>query len=98
MTPGSIITFLTWATLLLVPPILGYWLAKVRSPLARFPLIALFLPLPIVLLTIAMLLAPPAPPNRSSWWIAGMIMISPAIVTWAMLIGAGYFAGRTKGS
>jgi hypothetical protein len=94
MMPGSINTALTWACLLLVPPIVGYWLAKVRSPLVRLPLLALFLPTPIIILTTAMMLLPSAPPSDFGWWMAGMIMISPAIVIWAMLAGTGYIVSR----
>jgi len=92
--PGSIITALMWATLLLLPPILGYWLARIRSPMVRLSLLALSLPLPITLLTVAVLLAPPTLPSLFSWWVAGMIMISPAIVIWAGLAGTAYFIGR----
>lgn len=92
--PGSINTALTWACLLLVPPIAGYWLAKVRSPLVRLPLLVMFLSTPIVLLTIAMAVLPSAPPSDIGWWMAGMIMISPAIVIWAMLAGTGYIVSR----
>lgn len=96
MLTEPFITILTWAILLLLPPIAGYALAKIRSSLARLALMALLLPLPIILLTVAMLLSPPAPPSLSSWWMAGMIMISPAVVVWAMLSTGGYFVGRRK--
>ena len=94
--PGSISTALTWTFLMLVPPIAGYWLAKVRSPRVRLPLLALFLSTPIILLTTAMTLLPSAPPSDFGWWMAGMIMISPAIVIWAMLAGTGYVVSRRQ--
>ncbi len=94
MIPGSINTALTWAVLLLIPPITGYLLAKIRSPLVRELLLALFLPTPIIILTTAMILLPSAPPSDFGWWMTGMIMISPAIVIWAMLGGTGYVVGR----
>jgi len=96
MLPEPFITIITWVILLLLPPVAGYALAKIRSSLARLTLMALLLPLPVILLTIAMLLSPPAPPSFSSWWIAGMIMISPATVAWAVLSAGGYFVGRME--
>ncbi len=96
MMPGSINTALTWAILLLAPLVVGYWLAKVRSARVRFSLMALFLPLPVILLTVAMVLLPSAPPSDLGWWMVGMIMISPAIVIWAMLAGTGYIVSRRK--
>jgi sterol desaturase/sphingolipid hydroxylase (fatty acid hydroxylase superfamily) len=81
---------LTWAILLLVPPVAGYWLGKVRSPLTRLSLLALLISTPVILLTTAMILLPSAPPSDFDWWMAGIIMITLAIVIWAILAGIGY--------
>ena len=96
MLAGTITTALTWLVVLLVPPVVGYWLAKIKSALARTSLLTLFLPAPAVLFTIVMFLFPPAPPDNLSWWMAGMIMISPVVIIWAMLAGTGYVMGRTN--
>jgi hypothetical protein len=94
MMPGSINTPITWAILLLVPPVVGYCLAKIRSPLVRLSLMAIFLPIPTILLTFAMILLPSAPPSDFGWWMTGMLMISPAIVIWATLAETGYIISR----
>lgn len=93
MTP-SIMTALVWGTLLIVPPVGGYWLARVRAPMLRTALLSLFLLTPVWALTILMVATPPAPPSSFSWWVAGLIMIIPAIAIWGMLAGAGYAISR----
>jgi hypothetical protein len=94
MVSQSFITALTWASLLTVPPIGGYWLGRVQNASVRMALLAAFLLTPVLILTILMATTPPAPPNSFAWWEAGLIMILPAIVIWGMLAGTGYAVSR----
>jgi hypothetical protein len=96
MMSQSLITALTWGTLIMVPPIGGYWLGRVRSATMRIVLLALFLLAPVWVLTILAAMLPPAPPNNFAWWEAGLIMMSPAIVIWGMLAGTGYAVSRAN--
>jgi hypothetical protein len=75
--------------LVLALPVVGYGVAKVGSPRVRLPLLALLLSTPIILLTTAIAFFPPAPPSDFEWWLAGMIMIDPINVVWAILAGTG---------
>lgn len=94
MYPDSIGTALVWAAFFVVPAALGYLVAKIMSPRARFLLLGSLAVLPVAGFTVVMALLPPAPPSFLAWWIAGMLMLSPGSAVWAGSSLAGYAEGR----
>ena len=69
----------------MVPAILAFSVARWLSGRVRLLLLLIVVSLPVWLLTSSMLYLPPAPPSSFAWWAAGMLMIAPVAVAWAVI-------------
>jgi hypothetical protein len=83
-----------WIGIILSATAIGFvvghlWQRRVR----RIVYVGLLLA-PTLVLTVALALTPPAPPSFIAWWFAGMVMISPAVVAWAVFTTAGFALAR----
>ena len=52
--------------------------------------------LPLLIYTLALAMAEPAEPNFLSWWLAGLIVLSPPHLVWLILAIVGFTFGRRK--
>ena len=83
-----------WTGIIVSALLLGFVLGHVRQKRARWISYVALLLAPTMAMTIGLALTPPAPPSFMAWWRAGMVMISPVIVLWAILATAGFAGAR----
>lgn len=74
----------------------GYLIGKIGAVKRRVVALGAMLLAPLAILSAALISAPSSPPGAPHWWIVGLIMIVPAMLVWAMLLGAAYMIGRAN--
>ena len=83
-----------WIGIIVSATVVGFLIGHLRNDRMRWAGYVALLLAPTLAMTVALALTPPAPPSFVAWWGAGMVMISPAIVVWAILATAGFAAAR----
>lgn len=91
---SSINILLMWLTVLIVPPLLGFLLGKLRNLLVRMMLLVLLVLTPVCIVMILVVVSSATQGDLFGWWVMGMIAFSPMVLAWMLLVGLGYFGSR----
>jgi hypothetical protein len=83
-----------WISIIVSAIVIGFLIGHLRQDRMRWLSYIGLLLAPMLTLTLVLAVTPPAPPSFMAWWGAGMVMISPAVVVWALLATAGFAAAR----
>lgn len=83
-----------WIGIILSATVIGFLVGRLRQGPVRAAVYAVLILAPALAFTLILAFTPPAPPGFVAWWMAGMVMIGPALVAWAMLTSLGFAAAR----
>ena len=82
---ARLVHLVVWALCIAASAVLAFSTARYLSGRVRVLFLVILVPLPVWLLTLPIIYLPPAPPSPFAWWVAGMTMIAPVAIAWAIV-------------